>query len=72
MVDDPLTLIRTQTISSKTVGKAQGFYASAQQEEFALHVNDYELCPSPKENIMHGSTLSILGRNLGATGQHAG
>jgi hypothetical protein len=32
MFDDPSTL--GPKLSSKTVGKAQGFYASAQQEEF--------------------------------------
>jgi hypothetical protein len=62
MIDDPLTL--GPELSSKTIGKAQGFYGSASQEEFALlMVMNFAFT----EGKYNGSTLSIFGRNPGAT-----
>jgi hypothetical protein len=62
MFDNPLTL--GPELSTKTVGKAQGFYGSASQEEFALlMVMNFAFI----EGKYNGSTLSILGRNPGAT-----
>jgi hypothetical protein len=62
MFDDPLTL--GPELSSKTIGKAQGLYGSASQEEFALlMVMNFAFT----EGKYNGSTLSIFGRNPGAT-----
>jgi hypothetical protein len=62
IMDDPLTV--GPNISSKTIGKAQGLYASASQEEFALlMVMNFAFT----EGKYNGSSLSILGRNPGAT-----
>ncbi|KAF5447970.1 hypothetical protein F2P56_033479 [Juglans regia] len=62
MFDNPLTL--GPKLSSKTVGKAQGFYASAAQEEIAfLMVMNFAFT----EGKYNGSTLSILGRNNGGS-----
>ncbi|XP_059430862.1 dirigent protein 19-like [Corylus avellana] len=60
--DNPLTL--GPKLSSKTVGKAQGLFSSASQEEFALlMVMNFAF----NEGKYNGSSLSILGRNPGAT-----
>jgi hypothetical protein len=62
IMDDPLTV--GPNLSSKTIGKAQGLYASASQEEFALlMVMNFAFT----EGKYNGSSLSILGRNPGAT-----
>ncbi|KAG2675123.1 hypothetical protein I3760_13G170600 [Carya illinoinensis] len=62
MFDNPLTL--GPKLSSKSVGKAQGFYASAAQEEIAfLMVMNFAFT----EGKYNGSTLSILGRNNGGS-----
>ncbi|KAG6630109.1 hypothetical protein CIPAW_14G132700 [Carya illinoinensis] len=62
MIDNPLTL--GPKSSSKTVGKAQGFYASAAQQEVAfLMVMNFAFI----EGKYNGSTLSILGRNNGGS-----
>ncbi|XP_008384408.2 dirigent protein 22-like [Malus domestica] len=58
MIDDPLT--EGPESSSKLLGKAQGFYASASQKEVGLlmamnfHFN---------QGKYNGSTITILGRN---------
>ncbi|KAI5667565.1 hypothetical protein M9H77_17418 [Catharanthus roseus] len=58
MIDDPLTV--GPNISSKIVGRAQGIYASAAQDESGLlMVLNYVFL----EGKYNGSTLSILGRN---------
>ncbi|XP_027066553.1 dirigent protein 22 [Coffea arabica] len=58
MMDDPLTA--GPDLSSKLVGRAQGIYASAAQEESGyLMVLNYVFV----EGKYNGSTLSILGRN---------
>lgn len=62
MIDNPLTL--GPESSSKLVGKAQGFYASAAQQEVAfLMVMNFAFI----EGKYNGSTLSILGRNNGGS-----
>jgi len=60
--DDPLTV--GPNLTSKTIGKAQGLYGSASQEEFALLMVMNFVFTEGKYN---GSTISILGRNAGAT-----
>jgi len=58
MIDNPLTL--GPELSSKLVGRAQGFYASASQEEigFLMTMNFAFI-----EGKYNGSTLTIVGRN---------
>lgn len=58
MIDNPLTI--GPKLSSKTVGKAQGFYASASQEEIGFLMTMNFAFTEGKYN---GSTISILGRN---------
>ncbi|KAL3828894.1 hypothetical protein ACJIZ3_017696 [Penstemon smallii] len=58
MIDNPLTL--GPDLSSKGVGKAQGFYALASQEEVALLMAMNFVFTEGKYN---GSTITILGRN---------
>lgn len=58
MIDDPLTM--GPESSSKVVGRAQGFYASASQSEAGLlMVMNFAFM----EGKYNGSTLSVLGRN---------
>jgi hypothetical protein len=58
MIDDPLTL--GPKLSSKLVGKAQGLYASASQQELGLlMVMNFAFI----EGKYNGSTITILGRN---------
>ncbi|KAK4268505.1 hypothetical protein QN277_025155 [Acacia crassicarpa] len=58
MIDNPLTL--GPKLSSKLVGRAQGFYASASQSEFALlMVMNFAFI----EGKCNGSTITVLGRN---------
>ncbi|KAL1312279.1 hypothetical protein HN51_038912 [Arachis hypogaea] len=58
MIDDPLTVGPEPT--SKLVGKAQGIYASASQNDMGLlMVMNLEF----SEGKYNGSTLSLLGRN---------
>jgi len=58
MIDDPLTV--GPEPGSKLVGKAQGIYGSAAQQETALlMVMNLEFT----EGKFNGSTLSLLGRN---------
>ncbi|KAL5072805.1 hypothetical protein RYX36_011789 [Vicia faba] len=58
MIDNPLTL--GPELSSKLVGKAQGFYASASQVElgFLMAMNFAFI-----EGKYNGSTITILGKN---------
>ncbi|KAJ6864581.1 hypothetical protein NC651_035208 [Populus alba x Populus x berolinensis] len=58
MIDDPLTM--TPELSSKLVGRAQGFYASASQNDIGLLMTMNFVFMEGKHN---GSTLSVLGRN---------
>ncbi|XP_042515180.1 dirigent protein 21-like [Macadamia integrifolia] len=58
VMDDPLT--ERPEATSKLVGRAQGIYASASQNELALLMN---LNFAFMEGKYNGSTLSILGRN---------
>ncbi|KAE9610836.1 hypothetical protein Lal_00030068 [Lupinus albus] len=58
MIDNPLTL--GPELSSKVVGKAQGFYASASQSEVGLLMAQNFAFIEGKYN---GSTITILGRN---------
>nr|CAN61168.1 hypothetical protein VITISV_038109 [Vitis vinifera] len=58
MMDDPLTV--GPEPSSKLVGRAQGIYASASQEEMGLLM---VLNFAFMEGKYNGSTLSVLGRN---------
>jgi len=58
MIDDPLT--EKPELSSKLIGRAQGFYGSAGQEEAALLMAMNFVFLQGKYN---GSTISILGRN---------
>ncbi|KAG8371742.1 hypothetical protein BUALT_Bualt13G0119700 [Buddleja alternifolia] len=58
MIDNPLTL--GPELSSKLVGKAQGFYALASQEEIGLLMAMNFVITDGKYN---GSTITILGRN---------
>ncbi|ERN00646.1 dirigent protein 21 [Amborella trichopoda] len=58
MIDDPLT--EGPEVTSKPIGRAQGIYASAAQEEVGLLMTlNYVFV----EGKYEGSTLSILGRN---------
>ncbi|XP_021282242.1 dirigent protein 22-like [Herrania umbratica] len=58
MVDDPLTVAPKR--NSKLVGKAQGIYASAAQDEVGLlMVMNFAFT----EGKYNGSSLSLLGRN---------
>ena len=58
MIDDPLT--EGPELSSKLLGKAQGFYGLASQDEAALlmAMNFYFV-----QGKYNGSTITILGRN---------
>ncbi|KAJ4705527.1 Dirigent protein [Melia azedarach] len=58
MIDDPLTVAPEP--SSKLVGRAQGIYASASQNETGLLMVMNFVFMEGKYN---GSTLSVLGRN---------
>jgi hypothetical protein len=58
MIDNPLTL--GPELSSKHVGKAQGLYALASQEEIGLLMTMNFVFTYGKYN---GSTITILGRN---------
>ncbi|KAF3787474.1 Dirigent protein 3 [Nymphaea thermarum] len=59
MIDDPLT--EGPQLSSKLIGRAQGFYAlDGQQETTLLMACTYVFL----EGKYNGSTLSILGRNV--------
>ncbi|KAH6765846.1 Disease resistance-responsive family protein [Perilla frutescens var. hirtella] len=58
MIDNPLTL--RPELSSKVVGKAQGFYAAASQEEIGLLMAMNFFFTYGKYN---GSSITILGRN---------
>ncbi|MQL41563.1 hypothetical protein EI012_27025, partial [Escherichia coli] len=58
MTDDPLTV--GPEPGSKLVGKAQGLYASAAQDELGLLMVMNLVFTEGKYN---GSTLSVLGRN---------
>ncbi|XP_011039496.1 PREDICTED: dirigent protein 22-like [Populus euphratica] len=58
MIDDPLTM--TPELSSKLVGRAQGIYASASQNDIGLLMTMNFVFMEGKYN---GSTLSVLGRN---------
>ncbi|KAK3446850.1 dirigent protein 22 [Eucalyptus grandis] len=58
MIDDPLT--EGPELSSKVVGRAQGLYSSASQNDLGLlMVQNYVFT----EGKYNGSTLSVLGRN---------
>ncbi|KAI7992333.1 Dirigent protein 19 [Camellia lanceoleosa] len=58
MIDDPLTL--APNLTSKMVGRAQGFYASASQQDLGLlMVMNFAF----SEGKYNGSTLTVLGRN---------
>ncbi|KDP44336.1 hypothetical protein JCGZ_19203 [Jatropha curcas] len=59
MIDDPLT--EKPQLSSKLIGRAQGFYGAASQEHVGalLMVMNFVFL----EGKYNGSTLSILGRN---------
>ena len=58
MIDNPLTI--GPNLSSKMVGKAQGFYALADQEEVGLLMVMNFVFIDGKYN---GSTFTVLGRN---------
>ncbi|KAL0441948.1 UNVERIFIED_CONTAM: Dirigent protein 19 [Sesamum radiatum] len=58
MMDDPLTL--GPKLSSKLVGKAQGLYASASQEELGLLMTMNFVFIKGKYN---SSTITVAGRN---------
>ncbi|KAF5471319.1 hypothetical protein F2P56_011762 [Juglans regia] len=58
MIDDPLTL--GTNITSKLIGRAQGFYASASQKDLDLLMVMNFVFTEGKYN---GSTITILGRN---------
>ena len=58
MIDNPLTL--GPKVNSKLVGRAQGFYASASQEEVSLlMVMNFAFI----EGKYNSSTITVLGRN---------
>ncbi|XP_058734441.1 dirigent protein 22-like [Vicia villosa] len=60
MMDNPLTI--GPELSSKLVGKSQGFYASTSQDNYAfLMAMNFALI----EGKYNGSTITILGRNSG-------
>ncbi|KAK2976988.1 hypothetical protein RJ640_019208 [Escallonia rubra] len=58
IIDDPLT--EGPEMSSKLVGRAQGFYALASQQEIGLLMTMNFAFTEGKYN---GSTISVLGRN---------
>ncbi|XP_065859133.1 dirigent protein 22-like [Euphorbia lathyris] len=58
MIDNPLTM--GPEMSSKLVGKAQGFYAQAAQDEIGLLM---AMNFAFSEGKYNGSTLTVLGRN---------
>ncbi|GMH10280.1 hypothetical protein Nepgr_012121 [Nepenthes gracilis] len=58
MIDDPIT--EGPEFSSKLVGRAQGFYASASQEQIALLM---AMNFAFMEGKYNGSTITVLGRN---------
>ncbi|KAL1204493.1 Dirigent protein 19 [Cardamine amara subsp. amara] len=58
MIDNPLTL--TPRLSSKMVGKAQGFYAASSKEEVGLLMAMNFAIFDGKYN---GSTITVFGRN---------
>lgn len=58
MIDDPLT--EKPEADSKLLGRAQGFYGQASQEEVGLLMAMNFVFSTGKYN---GSTLTILGRN---------
>ncbi|KAL6203973.1 hypothetical protein ACLB2K_021243 [Fragaria x ananassa] len=58
MIDDPLT--EKPELSSKLLGRAQGFYASASQKELGLLMAMNFHFIKGKYN---GSTITVLGRN---------
>ncbi|KAE8660324.1 Dirigent protein 19 [Hibiscus syriacus] len=58
VIDDPLTL--GPELSSKAVGRAQGFYTLSSQEEIGLLMSMNFAFTQGKYN---GSTITILGRN---------
>ncbi|XP_021278117.1 dirigent protein 22-like isoform X1 [Herrania umbratica] len=58
MIDDPLT--EGPKLSSKMVGRAQGFYALSSQEEIGLLMSMNFAFTVGKYN---GSTITVLGRN---------
>ncbi|KAM7497411.1 hypothetical protein LguiA_021825 [Lonicera macranthoides] len=58
MIDDALT--EGPKLSSKLIGRAQGFYALASQEEFGLLM---AMNFAFSEGKYNGSTITILGRN---------
>ena len=58
MIDNPLT--EGPELSSKLVGKAQGFYASAAQQEAGLMM---AMNFAFLEGKYNGSTITVLGRN---------
>ncbi|CAK9178705.1 unnamed protein product [Ilex paraguariensis] len=58
MIDNPLT--EGPELSSKLVGRAQGFYASASQQEIGLIMAMNFAFIEGKYN---GSTITVLGRN---------
>ncbi|KAJ4979188.1 hypothetical protein NE237_009968 [Protea cynaroides] len=58
MIDDPLT--EGPELSSKLVGRAQGFYSSASQTEVGLLMAMNFAFMDDKYN---GSTITVLGRN---------
>ncbi|KAJ7970104.1 Dirigent protein [Quillaja saponaria] len=58
MIDDPITI--GPELSSKLVGRAQGFYASASQQEVSLLMSMNFAFIEGKYN---GSTITVLGRN---------
>lgn len=59
MIDDPLT--EGPKLSSKMVGRAQGFYALSSQEEIGLLMSMNFAFTQGKYN---GSTITVLGRNI--------
>ena len=58
VIDDPLTM--GPELSSKMVGRAQGFYSSASQQEVGLLMAMNFAFMEEKYN---GSTITVLGRN---------
>ncbi|CAO2832894.1 unnamed protein product [Amaranthus hypochondriacus] len=59
MIDNPLTL--GPKLSSKLVGKAQGFYAFASQDQIGLLM---AMNFAFMEGKYNGSSITILGRNI--------
>nr|QBA29401.1 dirigent family protein [Panax notoginseng] len=58
MIDNPLT--DGPELSSKLIGKAQGFYGSASQQEVSLLMT---MNFAFSEGEYNGSTITVLGRN---------